>query len=62
MTTRAEAIAAAGEVLAEGRRAAAAMTVEEQARAAYTPTGPSIAELEALIRAQRAEATTRRAS
>jgi hypothetical protein len=31
-------------------------TVEEAARAAYTPTGPSIPELEARIRALRAEA------
>lgn len=61
MTTRAEAIAAAGQVFAEGLRAVASMTVEEQARAAYTPTGPTIAELEAEIREQRT-ATTRRAS
>jgi guanylate kinase len=65
MTTRQEAIAAAGRVVAEDHLAQAARTVEEAARAAYTPTGPSIEELERRIRARRENtqtAQTRRAA
>lgn len=53
MTTRAEAIDAAAEVLANALIQQSLMTVEEAARAAWTPTGPSIPELEAAIRADR---------
>lgn len=53
MTTRDEAIQAAGEVLARGEAAAAQMTPRQAAEAAYTPTGPSVDELEDLIRADR---------
>lgn len=51
--TRDEAIDAAGKTFAAGRRQAAAMTPREQAEAAYTPTGPSVDELEDRIRARR---------
>lgn len=51
--TRAAAIAAAGAALAEARRVRDSLSVEEAARQAYTPTGPSIPELERMIRAQR---------
>lgn len=54
MVTREEAVQAAGQVVAAGVRAQAAMSVEDAARAAYTPTGPPLPELEARIRAQRA--------
>lgn len=56
MTTRAEAITAAADCFARGLRTAYGQdgtTVEEAARLAYTPTGPSIPELEARIRALR---------
>lgn len=51
-----EAMQRACAAFAEGYRRRDSMTVEDAARAAYTPTGPSIAELEAKIRAQRAQA------
>lgn len=53
MTTWAERIAEAGEVLAVGRVAAAQMTPRELAEAAWTPTGPSVEELEDQIRRER---------
>ena len=54
MTTRREAVKAAGEVLAASRAACAQMTPREQAEAAWTPTSPySVDELEEQIRAQR---------
>lgn len=58
MVTREEAIAAAGQILAAGLAAQAALSIEEAARAAYTPTGPPIEELQARIRAQRATQAT----
>lgn len=51
--SRASAIAAAGAALSEARRVRDSLPVEEAARRAYTPTGPSIPELERMIRAQR---------
>lgn len=48
-----EAIERAGRTLANGRRAMAQMTAREQAEAAYTPTGPSVDDLEDRIRADR---------
>ena len=59
MTTRAEAVKAAGQCFAEGLILRDSLPVEEAARRAYTPTGPSIPEIEAKIRAQRGEATNR---
>lgn len=53
MPTREEAIAAAGQVLALVRAELADLTPREQAEAAYTPTGPSVDELEDRIRARR---------
>lgn len=55
MSTRpsAKAIVAAGQVLAAGRAAAEQMTPRELAEAAYTPTGPSVDELEDRIRRRR---------
>jgi len=47
------AIARAARTYANGRRAMAQMTPREQAEAAYTPTGPSVDELEDRIRAER---------
>lgn len=47
------AIESAGEVLATAIAATDRMTPREQAQAAYTPTGPSIDELEDRIRARR---------
>ena len=52
--TREEAIRQAGEIAAEMYLHTDSLTVEEAAREAYTPTGPSVAELEADIRADRA--------
>jgi hypothetical protein len=49
----AEAINAAGRIVLEARRVRDSLPVEEAARRAWTPTGPSIEELEAMIRAQR---------
>lgn len=54
--TREEAIEEAGRVLAAGRAAQSLLSVEDAARAAYTPTGPPLEELVARIRAQRAAA------
>ena len=51
--TRAEAIAAAARIFVEACRVRDSLPVEEAARQAYTPTGPSIVELERKIRAQR---------
>lgn len=47
------AIEQAGHALAVTRLAAEAMSPREQAEAAYTPTGPSVDELEDEIRADR---------
>lgn len=57
MTTRAEALAAAAVCFAEARELRDSLPVEEAARIAYTPTGPSIEELERRIRARRTETT-----
>lgn len=51
--TREQAVREAGEVLAEAYRLLVELPVEEAARRAYTPTGPSLAELKARIRARR---------
>lgn len=51
--TREECIAAAGAVLAHAYYVADLWPVEAAARMAYTPTGPSIEELEARIAARR---------
>jgi hypothetical protein len=48
-----QAIRNAGRTLALGRQLIATMTPRQQAEAAYTPTGPSVDELEARIRKQR---------
>ena len=48
-----EAIRQAGEVLAMAEIAAAQMTPRELAEACYTPTGPSVDDLEDRIRAER---------
>lgn len=48
-----EAINRAGAVLAAAREAISHMTPRQQAEAAYTPTGPSVDELEARIRTER---------
>ena len=62
MTTREQAIRAAGEVLAASWAACAQMTPREQAEAAWTPTSPySVDELEEQIRAQRGEPHARSA-
>lgn len=54
MTTRNDAINAAGRILAASDMACAQMTPREQAEAAWTPTSPySVDELEGLIRAER---------
>jgi hypothetical protein len=54
VTTRAQAIAAAGDLLAEQDLAMESMTPREQAEAAWTPTSRlSVDELEDLIRADR---------
>lgn len=54
MTTRAEAIANAGDLLAVQDLALASMTPREQAEAAWTPTSRfSVDELEDLIRVDR---------
>jgi hypothetical protein len=51
--TREQAIANAARIFIEACRYADSLPVEEAARQAYTPTGPSIPELERKIRAQR---------
>lgn len=48
-----QAIEQVADLLVETRHACAQMTPREQAEAAYTPTGPSVEELEARIRARR---------
>lgn len=54
MTTREEAIAAAGQVVAQMRAVVAQMTPREQAEAAWTPTcGLTVDELEDRIRRRR---------
>lgn len=54
MTTREEAVAAAGDLLAEQDLAIASMTPREQAEAAWTPTSPyTVDELEDRIRIRR---------
>ena len=52
--TRNQACARAGSLLAEAVARRDALTPEAAARLAHTPTGPSIPELEARIRARRA--------
>lgn len=52
-TTRDQAIEDVGCMVLEARRVRDSLPVEEAARQAFTPTGPSIAELERMIRAQR---------
>ena len=54
MPTRAEALTAAGRIFAQARARRDALSPEDAARAAYMPGGPSIEELVALIREQRA--------
>lgn len=54
-STRAEAIAAAGRDLAEAYVLLEELPVEEAARRAFTPTGPSLEVLEQRIRARRAQ-------
>ena len=51
-----ERIAAAGRVLAQMCARQSALTPRQAAEEAYRPGGPSVAELEARIRAQRADA------
>ena len=51
--TRDEAIANAARTFVEACRVRDSLPVEEAARQAYTPTGPSIPELERIIRARR---------
>lgn len=53
MTTRQQAVDTAGRSFAEGRALRDSLPVAEAARLAWTPTGPSIAELEQRIAAQR---------
>lgn len=55
MTTRAEAIEAAARALADGIALRNSMTPLEAARAAWSPGGPSVEELEARIRADRGQ-------
>lgn len=51
---RAEAIASAGAAIANGLAMRDALPPRQAAELAWTPTGPSVDELERLIRAQRA--------
>lgn len=53
MTTREECIAEAGRCLAQAIYLANTLPVAEAARLAYTPTGPSVEEIERRIRARR---------
>ena len=53
MRTRAEVIAAAGDLAAEQWLARQSMTPREQAEAAVTPGGPDVDELEDRIRVRR---------
>lgn len=57
MTTREEAIEAAGRVWAAACARQAALTPREAAQEAYVPGGPSVDELEARIRARREQHT-----
>jgi len=54
--TRAAAFANAGRSFAQALYLLDTLPVEEAARGAYTPTGPSIEELERRIRARREQA------
>ena len=60
MTTREQALAGAAQAFAEARELRDTLPVAEAARRAWTPTGPTVAELEQRIAARRA--TQRRAS
>lgn len=51
--TRTQRIARAAAAYVAARNACAQMTPREQAEAAFTPTGPSVTELEGRIRARR---------
>lgn len=63
MTTRAEALAAYGELAAEHQIACEAMTPREQAEAAHRPGHPlTLDELEARIREERGLPPARQAS
>lgn len=53
--TRAQAIAAAGRDIAEAYLLLEELPVEEAARRTFTPTGPPLEDLEARIRARRAQ-------
>lgn len=53
MATRQECIAQAGRVLAQARADLAVLSPREQAEAAYTPSGPSVDEIEDRIRVRR---------
>jgi hypothetical protein len=53
MTTKEEAIASMGEALAEAYELLETLPIEEAARIAYTPTGPSMEELVRRITARR---------
>lgn len=57
MSARDAAIASAAACIAEGYELLDTLPVDEAARRAYTPTGPSLTELEARIRARRAHQT-----
>jgi hypothetical protein len=54
--TRAEAVAAFGRTLRQARTIRDSLPPREAALLAYTPGGPSVDDLEALIRRHRAEA------
>lgn len=60
MTAFAEAIDAAAAALAAERAVRDALPPSEAARRAYTPGGPTVTEITALVRAQRAEIRARR--
>jgi hypothetical protein len=53
IVSRDEALTRAAACIAEGRRVRDSLSVEEAARRAHHAGGPSIPELEAMIRAQR---------
>lgn len=55
MPTREEALDAAARILADGLALRDSMSPADAARAAWTPGGPSVAELEQRIRADRAQ-------
>lgn len=59
MTTYAQAIADAAQVLADARAHRDSLTPEAAAAEAYVPGGPTVDEIAALIRRQRAEARRR---